>query len=96
MATSNNKDIAKFWDAYGDRSAARIKAGGLPLSEIIPEPKRGHDKLRWSVGDKVVTTGNGQLRAGLTVTITSAWLENGHAKYLAGGVINLSADIEAV
>ena len=73
--TTSPDDFRRFFESYGDRSARRIKRPSISPDDL-PGTPRGNESLDVHDGDVAITTGQGQLRAGLEFTIERA--ENIH------------------
>ena len=96
MAHSNNEAINSLWQGYSGRSARLTRAIGQEIAlcpEYLATPK-GKDNQIWGIGDKVVTTGLGTIKAGISLEVTDVMLINGYYRYYAGGVWHNTEDLK--
>lgn len=55
----------------------------------------GRETLQYRVGQTVVSTGKGLVKPGIEMVVKAAFLQNGYARYLAGGVYHKASDLIA-
>jgi hypothetical protein len=80
-----------FASIFGTRC---LKGETLDLSENNAPSKA--QPLLFKVGDKVVSTGKGQIKPGVILTIKETDVVNNWARYFAGGVWLRQQDIKAI
>jgi len=99
MTTTNNKAERITQEVISLRSTLQAKMIGAAMN-LDPDSwlnaKAGTDVLEFSVGQTVITTGKGAFTAGKEMTVKLAFIDNGNARYLAGGVYHHQGDLQAV
>lgn len=90
-------DSQDLFDAHRGRSTLRTKLESQALDD--PElwgVERGRDVKLCEVGDKVISNGNGVIKAGIEMVVKEITYVNGFYRYLANGQYHLATDIEKV
>ena len=93
MAHSKDLGTAKFLEAYGYRNAIMVKTIGEWTDALDLETPSGKEKYVFSVGQKVLASGEGVIKAGVELLIKDREMTNGFCQYLAGGVWNKQEDL---
>jgi len=90
-------------NGYRDRNAKRVLVEAVTMQNKYPDTdgippitERGHGKAAFKVGDMVVTTGTGQLVAGVVLKVTDVWFTNGFPKYATGTIVHGDGELEKI
>jgi hypothetical protein len=94
MTTSNNIDVARLFEAYGYRNAAKVKAVAYWIDNTDLETPAGNETVIFKVGQTVVATGQGTIKAGVILTVEAVQKVNGFCQYYAGGAWNKQQDLK--
>ncbi len=93
MAISNSKNVTQLWDTYGYRSVLRTKLIGQYMDAQDLEVPTGKQNFIFEVGQEVIATGEGQIKAGTKLEVKDREKTNGFCRYYAGGVWHLQQDL---
>ncbi len=93
MAHSSNVGTAKFFEAYGYRNAIKTQTIGQWVDAQDLETPSGKEDFTFSVGQQVLSTGEGEIKAGVKLEVQDRQIVNGFCQYLAGGVWNKQQDL---
>ncbi len=95
MATSGSKNVAQLWEAYGYRNALRTKMVGENIDSLDLETPAGKEDFIFEVGQAVLASGEGTIKAGTKLEVKDRQMNNGFCQYYAAGVWHLQQDLVA-
>jgi hypothetical protein len=94
---SNPDNFIQSGESQFFENGLSVKLLSECISEVNPDwfmtAKSGKDQLIFKKGDKVVTTGKGVMKAGISLVVKDSYLVNGIANYYAGGLWHKQSDL---